>query len=541
MAVVRQSKSKGRGPEPRAFTDADAQKFLKRGYEAMHAKNFEEAGNCSVLVLKYRPKEIGAHFLIGLVSAEMAKWPMARQAFQNVVSLDEKHAAGWAQLARSFVILGQYANAEKALSSVVELKPTDPLVQDVIGTVFSLIGDQNQALFWYDKACNVSQNPLFELSRAKAYTFLGRLKEAEASLHIVLKANADAAQAHWMLSRVQKTIDTNHIAQMEKLSAATPANSPSQPFLKYAIAKEYEDLGDWKNAFHAYEAGAAARRREVTFDEAAEERLFAALKETYTKTWFESLPEGSDDRSPIFVIGQPRTGTTLIERIMTAHSDVHSAGELQQFGMAIKRVTEVVSPGPVQAEAIIKSQSIDLKKLAAMYLNTTKNMRGESPRFVDKMPVNYLYAPLIAAAFPNAKIIHVVRDPMDSCFASYKQLFADAYYHSYDQEEMARHHARYRDLMQHWHEVLGDRILDVHYEDVVQNTKENAERIMQYLELDWQDEVLDFHTQKSAVTTASAAQVREKAHTRSVGRWREFDVFLQPMKKTLKQRGLFNE
>jgi len=523
---------------PGRFTDADANKFLKRGYDALRTKKFKEAGDCCKLVLKYRPKAKEAHFLVGLVGIESKDWRTAGQAFKNVVSLDENHAAGWAQLARVYAAQGQYANAEAALGRASVLTPDDPLVQDVIGTVYSLIGDQQKALSWFDKACAASKSATFELSRAKSLTFLGDLAGAKIALKRVLGERPATAQAHWMLSRVQKAEDDSHIRQMEALVAKEGKASAGAPFLYYAVGKEREDLGQWDKAFHAYEAGAKARRAEVVFDEKAEERLFAALAEIYTPEWLETKREGHTEASPIFVIGQPRTGTTLVERIMAAHSDVQSAGELQQFGMAIKRMVAASSSGPLSAEAAVQAARLDARKLGQLYLDTTRTVRGDSPRFIDKLPVNYMYAPLIAAAFPNAKIIHIVRGGMDSCFASYKQLFADAYYHSYDQIEMARHHIRYRNLMEKWRKVLGERMLDVRYEDVVEDLPKNARKLIDFLGLEWQEACVSFHEQSGAVTTASAAQVREKAHTRSVGRWKKYEEFLGPMKKVLSDAGL---
>lgn len=206
--------------------------------------------------------------------------------------------------------------------------------------------------------------------------------------------------------------------------------------------------------------------------------------------------------------------------------------------MAVKRVGDINVSGPIMAEGVPLAVRADPQKLAELYLATSKSMLGDTPRFVDKMPVNYMYAPLIAAAFPEGKIVHVTRDPMDSCVASYKQLFADAYYHSYDQIEMARHHARYRDLMDHWRDVLGDRILDISYEDVVTDLRPQAERLISFLDLDWQEACVNFHEQSTAVTTASAVQVREKAHTRSVGRWKQFEGQLSPMKGALLEAGI---
>ena len=527
----------GVGAGPR-MSPAQAQEFLRRGYGAMQRGDFREAGGCCSLVLKHFPKAKEAHFLVGLIGIESGDWATAKRAFRNVVSLDEAHTAGWAQLARCCVTLGQYNLAEKALHNAVATGSGDPLVMDVIGNVYSLLGDQITALEWFDRAHAKAKSAFFELSRAKALTFLGRIDEAKAALEAVLSEKPDAALAHWMLARLERARDGEHIAVMQDIAARMPAGHPDAPFIHYAIGKEFEDMGAWDDAFSAYATGATARRKLVSYDEKAEEALFAALKATFTKEWFTAQAGGCDAESPVFVVGQPRTGTTLIERIMTAHTDVESAGELQQFGMAIKRITELSSPKPMTAEIITKVAGADMKALGELYMDTTKAVRGSAARFVDKLPVNYLYLPLIAAALPNAKIVHIVRDPMDACFASYKQLFADAYYHSYDQEEMARHHLRYLDLMDHWRTVLGDRILDVAYEDTVADIEPNARKIIDFLGLEWQDACVNFHDQAAAVTTASAAQVREKAHTRSVGRWKKFDKHLGPMKAVLDTAGV---
>ncbi|NVJ97607.1 MAG: sulfotransferase [Alphaproteobacteria bacterium] len=522
---------------PREMGQADAAKFLRRGYEALMRRDFKEAGNCCNLVLKYRPKQVEAHFLVGLVGIESGEWITARRAFRNVVSLDENHIAGWAQLARCCAKMGQFSVAEETLNKAEAGNPSDAMVLDVIGNVYSVLGDQEKALIWFDKAAAGASSSFFELSRAKALTFLGRLEEAADALRLVLKEKPYDGMAHWMLSRLDKAVDSRHIDEMQAILKKLPTDHPSGAFLNYAIGKEYEDQANWDAAFEAYQAGAKSRRSQINYDEAAECELFDTLAETLDKSWFDGQPGGAESDAPVFIVGQPRTGTTLVERIITAHTDVASAGELQQFGMAIKRLAEMSSPKPMTAEIVRKAPDLDMKALGDLYLETTRSVRPDALHFVDKLPVNYMYLPLIAAALPNAKIIHIVRDPMDSCFASYKQLFAEAYYHSYDQEEMARHHVRYRKLMDTWRDVLGDRILDVEYEAVVQGLEPEARRIIDFLGLDWQSACIDFHNQDAAVTTASAAQVREKAHTRSVGRWREFESHLEPMKKVLQKAG----
>jgi hypothetical protein len=237
-------------------------------------------------------------------------------------------------------------------------------------------------------------------------------------------------------------------------------------------------------------------------------------------------------------VGQPRTGTTLVERVITSHSRVHSAGELKQFGQCVRRLADYREPRRHSAKLATMAAGIDGETLGKAYLATTAKMRGDLPRFVDKLPPNYLYIPLILKALPNAKIVHVTRDPMDACFASFKQLFADAYPHSYDQEEMARHHARYYHLVTRWRERFPGRFLDIAYEDTAADLEPNARLLTEFLELPWEDACLHFHQQAAAVTTASAVQVRQPAHTRSIGRWRRYEKQLEPMGRALEAAGV---
>ena len=206
--------------------------------------------------------------------------------------------------------------------------------------------------------------------------------------------------------------------------------------------------------------------------------------------------------------------------------------------MAIRGFSGVESSERFSAEMMRAATALDPAKIGAAYMRSTTSMRGDLPRFVDKMPVNFLFIPLIVKALPNAKIINLVRDPMDSCFSSFKQLFAEAYFHSYTLEEMARHHGRYYRLMNYWRELLPGRFLDVKYEDVVSDLEPNARRLIEHLKLPWEQACLDFHRQDQAVATASAVQVREKVHTRSVDRWRKYENQLMPMLHILRAEGV---
>jgi hypothetical protein len=411
-------------------------------------------------------------------------------------------------------------------------------VADLIGTTSTLVGEQVQARDWYRRAVEAAPGRIdYRINLANAELFLGAGDAAETQIRAVLAASPRNAQAHWLLAGLRTASDRTHVAELEALAATSRHTDRELAFLCYALGKELEDLEDWAASFAAYARGARHRRATLTFDEAAEERLFATVTRTYTAAWLAQQPPGDPDPGPIFVIGQPRTGTTLVERILAAHPMVHGAGELQQFGLAVRRLDGRGGPR-LSAEVMARASGLDPARLGRAYLDGCARRRGTRARFVDKLPGNYLHLALILAALPNARIVHLVRDPMDACFASFKQLFADAYPHSYDQGEQARHFVRYHRLMAHWREAFPERFLDVRYEELVAEPERGTRRLLDFLGLPWEPACLEFHRLDAPVATASAMQVRQPAHTRSVGRWRRFAAQLAPMYETLAAAGI---
>jgi len=512
---------------------------LRAGYKFLALGRFRDASECCRRLIGARRDLVEAHFLVGLIAFQTQDLSTAVQAFGSVTTLNPKHAAGWAQLARLYARLGHSRRADRALEQAVAHDDGNPVVHDLIGTVWGLLGEQSLAAEWTAKAvCQRPGHVPFLVNLANNEMFLGRFDAAEKNLRKALSVSPANANAHWVLSNLRKASDRAHIDEMRALVTDESRQPRELAYLWYALGKEYEDLEDWDAAFAAFAAGAAARRATLRFDEDAERAMFAALETTLTAEWLDSCGPGDSSSAPIFIVGQPRTGTTLAERIVTSHSAVHSAGELQQFGRCLRRLVNYEGPGRQSAELVRAAAKLDPQKLGAAYIMTTEKFHGQRSRFVDKLPTNYRYIPLMLAALPNARILHIVREPLDACFASFKQLFADAYLHSYEQREMARHHARYRKLMQTWRERFPDRFLDVSYEALASNTNSEARRMIEFLDLDWEDACLEFDRQTHAVTTASAVQVREGAHTRSIGRWLRYEKQLAPLHDELLKAGV---
>jgi tetratricopeptide (TPR) repeat protein len=518
----------------------ELQDLLKTGYAELRRGNIAAAANCARKALAKKPDLVPGHFLVGLVALEGKERKTAFAAFQSVVKLDPDHGAAWAHLAKFHMSEGQVNLADSALRETLRIKPDTPIVLDMIGTTLSLMGEYDAARAFYTQANEKKPDyPPFLQNLANNLVYHGDTEGAETVFRRIIELQPDSPQSHWGLSSSRKATDNLHIEQMHALQRGHDSDPRSRAFYLYAIGKEYEDLQQWEPAFEAFSMGAAARRTSVEYDEPAEIAMFDFLEKHYTREWLDSLPDGNPDPSPIFVLGQPRTGTTLVERIISSHSQVHSAGELQQFGLAVRRLGNYRNPKRFSEELFTLAQQLEPAKVGGLYLQTTRKMRGTTPHFVDKLPQNYFYIPLILKALPNAKIVHLVRDPMDACFASFKQLFADAYLHSYDQGETARHHARYRHLMSVWRERFPGRFFDISYEDTARDLEPNARALIDYLELPWEDNCLDFHQQEGAVSTASAVQVREPVHTRSIGRWRRYESQLQPMVDALRADGIF--
>ncbi len=510
------------------------QALLQQGFQLLSQGHIREAADCCKRALAIKPDLVQGHFLIGLVALEAKDRKTALQAFGSVTHLDRGHSAAWAQLAKLFMSDGQANRADAALAEATKNEPDDPLVQDLVGSVYSMMGEHGLARNWFRKAnAGRADHVPFMLNRANNLVYHGETAKAQEMLHKIIAIQPNSPQAHWSLAGTRKAQNHDHIEQMRALVTGEGQHPRTRAFYYYGIGKELEDLQQWDDAFDAFSRGAAERRKTVEYDEAAEVDMFGFLKENFTADWLNEGAAGHDSPAPVFVLGQPRTGTTLVERIISSHSQVESAGELQQFGLAIRRLSNHQDPRRFSSGYFSAALGLDCRKIGGLYLESTRRMRGNAPRFVDKLPQNYLHIPLILKALPNAKIIHLTRNPMDSCFASYKQLFADAYLHSYDLEEMARHHCRYRDLMDLWRERFPGRFYDISYEQTVADLEVNARNLMHYLELPWEEACLRFYEQDSAVSTASAAQVREPAHTRSVGRWRKYEQQLEPMLEIL--------
>jgi Tfp pilus assembly protein PilF len=518
---------KKRSPRP------ELQKRLQSGFDALRSADLETAANVCQEVLANAPKMPRAHFLAGLVALESGKRTTAETAFENTVRYQKNYAAAWARLAHLYATSGRVRMAEAALLNAANSQRDNPATMDLIGTVFRLAGNLEASREWHRKAVDVDPAHVpFLVNLANAETYFGDFETARSLLNRALEVEPGDAQVHWLLARTQRAASRDHIDTMRALLESSPSAAEAA-YLHYAIGKELEDLEDYDGAFAAWSAGAAAKRQLVDWDEKGDSDLFSTLSDTYTVEWHEKNRSECFDAGPIFIVGQPRSGSTLLDRMLDAHPAVASGGELRFFGFAVRQVTKNDEPRQFSPELLRAAAAANTTQIGEAYVDLASTLRLDAAHIIDKLPSNYLYLPLILAALPNARVIHIRRDPMDACLAIFKQLFADAYLYSYDLEELARHYSRYLALMESWRERFGDRFIEVDYEALVGDTEETLRSVLQYAGLSWNDACLDYFKRDTATATASAHQVREAPHQRSVGHWKHFAGQLQSVAEIL--------
>lgn len=375
--------------------------------------------------------------------------------------------------------------------------------------------------------------------RGMVLKYLGRMDEATAAFERSIALEPRFADAHWALSFHAKP--TQPGARIDRILAAqrhAPAGGLEQAYLGYALFREYEDLGDTAAAWRALERAASVKRGLVLHDAARERAAIEKLRDLPIRKRTPGNVHENNDVSPIFIVGMPRTGTTLLERILGNHSSVSSAGELNAFTTSLSLASDQFCLAPPTLETLPALRRLDLDVVAAEYRRKAPPAFGQKHRFTDKNPTNIFNAGLIAAALPDARIICMRRNPMDACFSNMKELFAgNAYAYSYDLGELASHYLAFSGLVKHWEEVLGDRFLVVDYEDLVANPLRSTLGVMDFCGLAREPQCVDILSNRSPVSTASSSQVREPIHERSVGAWQRYAEWLQPLCVELSSRG----
>jgi tetratricopeptide (TPR) repeat protein len=450
-----------------------------------------------------------------------------------------------AQLARWLSRLNRDDEALVAVARALALVPQSALCWDTVGVVLSRAGRHEQAVACFGRAVALQPGrAALHFNHAASLKFLGRFAEAESAYEACLQLDPHCWRAHSALAATRRqTPAHNHVDRLQRLLAAPLPDADAELHLRHALAKELEDLGREDEAFGHLHAGNARKFAATGYDGARDQRLFEAVMRALP----EPLPASQDqsdsagDDAPIFVVGLPRTGTTLVERILATHPRVASAGESQNFAVLLKRASGTRSPQVLDEETLAHSARIDLPALGHEYLRRTRPAAPARPRFVDKMPLNFFYLGHIARALPHASLVVVRRHPLDAGLSNFRQLFASGFsYYDYarDLRAIGRYYAHFDRLIRHWRKVLPGRVHEVHYEALVQDQRATTAALLGHCRLPWDEACLAFERNAAAVATASAVQVRQPLYASSVGRWRRLQSRLGPLIEELSAAGI---
>ena len=436
------------------------------------------------------------------------------------------------------IALGDLRRVEEALASydrALALRPDYAEALNNRGAALRDLGRAADALASYDRALALKPDyALAHGNRALTLTELGRFDEAEAAIETTIEIAPRRIRSYYDLTLLPRHWDEDdpHLRAMEQLAQDLPAlGADEQIELNFALSKALEAAGSRERAFRHLLDGNALKRRQVVYDEptalAAIDRIQAGFTDEVMR---DRSGQGAVSSVPIFIIGMPRSGTTLIEQILASHPQIFGAGEIDDFGKAITGLRDPARHALQSPETISRMSDEDLRALGTAYLGRITSLAPAAARVCNKLPENFRLAGLIHLALPDARILHTRRDPVDTCLSCFSQLFAGHLPYTYDLAELGRYYRAYAALMTHWQEVLPpDVLIEVRYEDVVADLEGQTRRLLAHCGLDWDPRCLDFHRTERPVRTASMNQVRRPLYQSSVARWRGYEAFLGPL------------
>ncbi|WP_109127096.1 sulfotransferase [Dyella sp. C11] len=519
----------------------DFSQIYEQTLAAFNRREWPRVMQLGTPLLRGLSENAGLHYVLGIASLELGQLQAAARHMGYAAALEPASSLYASQFARILSACNLTAEALAEADRALALAPSDAMQLDTLGVIYTLANAHQKACVAFERATALAPDSAHHhYNLASSLIATGRLDDAERELETCIALQPNAWRAHFTLAHARRqTPERHHRERLEHLLPATGGDDQAHMYVHLALAKECEDLGDYAAAFDHLTKGKAAGGKGRGYRRENDQALFDALTKAFPET--PTVHRGHDSAEPIFIIGMPRSGTTLVERIVSSHPDVQTAGELQNFGLVLKRLSGSRTPALLDEDTITRALQADPALVGRNYIASTRPGTGTRPRFIDKLPHNFLYAGFIARALPNAKILCLRRDPMDVCLSNFRQLFSltSPYYdYAFDLHDTGYYYAQFDRLMSHWQRVLPGRILEVDYETLVDEQEAQSRRIIDFCGLAWNDACLDFHENRSPVSTASAVQVREPMNRRSLQRWKRYGAPMERLHALLESEGV---
>lgn len=515
--------------------------FEHRWRQARTLENAGDAGKAKDIyeaLIREDPGRLYVRLRLCAIEQAAGRYRAARG--HAVRCADDVRAGRWKDLAavtRLLLAFDEWALVRDLIEAADWTSPEVIRDSAVLSQHLWLVGDVAGALRMAEGVLpRAPQSLPLRYSRANALRYLGRMQEATEEYERCLALDPVDAYTHWSLAYHQKSaVPGSRVERIRRALARSTPGSVEQAFLHYALFKEFDDAGDAAQAWHHLDSGSSIKRAQLRYDPAMEAEGFQALHAAFPEgTGPAHAPAADAGHTPVFIVGMPRSGTTLLERILGGHSRVSSAGELNDFQRALNQEADCFLGHFTTPAAVERLRGIDQAAVGRAYLDSTRHWAGGRSHVVDKNPANFIHAGFIARALPGARILCLRRNPMDACFSNLKNLFAnDAYGYSYALAELADYYVRFDRLSRHWAKVLAGQYLEVDYEALVGAPAVEAQRVMAFCGLAYEPDAVDITRNTSPVTTASSSQVRQPINARGIGAWRRYEAWLEPLRARL--------
>jgi len=508
---------------------------LAEAGELLREGRLQECLELSRGVLANNPDDVNAMRLLAKVAGENGHWRQAERLLLRALELTPAFNELRLDLARVCKQLDRLDDAVTCASEAVAQSPRNPNAHYMHASMLALTGAHDAALEAYRTAISVSEyHPAAWVGMGHLLKTLGRQAEGIAAYRKAIEQRPNFGEVYWSLANLKTFRFTREeIAEVERRLAEEDLDPDARVHFLFTLGKALEDDEQYARAFANYASACELQRQQIYYDPVETRVVNQRIREVFTADFLEAnAGMGCQDPSPIFIVGMPRSGSTLIEQILASHSQVEGTAELPDIGRVIGLIS-ARSPEQAYPEAVSRLDAREWRELGEEYLKRTMRHRSGIPYFTDKMPNNFPSIGLIHVMLPNAKIIDARRHPLDSCFGCYKQHFAHGQTFSYDLVEIADYYREYRSMMRHWHVVLPGRVLEVRYEDVVGDLAGQTRRLLEYCGLPFEESCLRFYETERPVRTASSEQVRQPIYESSVNHWRNFREELVPLIEAL--------
>jgi len=491
------------------------------------------------------PGYLPAYNNLGNIYREIQQYDKAKEMFDKVVELKPDFAEGWYNIGLLYKVQEDGDNAIQAFGKAVALRPDYVKAYCKMGLCHAYLSDDfEKALKDFDTALEINPRylPIY-LYKADVLQLFGRFEESEAVLRTAVNIDESQVGAYLGLINIKKITDED-LARIQSELKETDFEPKQLVRLHFSLGKIFDDRREYENAFWHLQRGNELHRDSFEYDINTFQQQVSRFIETIDFNYINQYAvHGLDTDVPVFIVGMPRSGTTLTEQIIASHPKAHGAGELEMIGKIVNSLVRewnesALNTGDFTSSLLKPAITPEkIKQSANSYLNHITEFNKNACRITDKMPQNFLHIWLIAILFPQAKIIHCQRNPMDTCLSIYFQQFGGHHPYAYDLTELGLYYRQYLRLMSHWHNMLPVRILDVQYEELVADLETNSKRLISYIDLPWDERCLQFYETERSVKTVSQWQVRQKIYTDSIERWRHYEPWIGPLVEALGEAG----